>query len=401
MLRRCRVPVALLVVAVAIASCSNQKTESARDLPPAADSAYAQGETLYLDGKLDEAVGVLRSVDAGSPDAGRAHNLLGIIHSQRGEPQLAKLEFEQAERLDPTLAAAHANLGFLHMDAGELTAAEAAFERAAGLDPYYVSPHRGLAELYYKQGKTEEAKTELELAEALERNARSGGGRDLQMGERLDLAQLILDEEALDNKAADPVENPKRTPPAPPKPKTKMVTESAAVASGTTVWLSLGQPLSSKTARPGDPVTARVLGDVTADGKVVIRDGAMVRGKITQVEEAGRVKGRASLAFQFTEVETVRGNLPLSASLVEGSVQAPASKARDATKIGLGAAAGAILGEIIGDNAAAGAAIGGAAGAAIVLSTKGAELVLDAGTELQVALDEPLEVTWKRQVLVD
>ena len=59
----------------------------------------------------------------------------------------------------------------------------------------------------------------------------------------------------------------------------------------------------------------------------------------------------------------------------------------------VGAAAGAVLGEVIGGDAAKGAVIGGAAGTGVVLATKGKEVEIPAGTELQCTLAAPLAVT--------
>jgi hypothetical protein len=150
----------------------------------------------------------------------------------------------------------------------------------------------------------------------------------------------------------------------------------------------------------GQEVPGHVIGDVTIGPDTVIRNGAAVKGKITQAESSGRVKGRATLAFGFTSVETSAGWRDIEGHMVEGTLQAPGSKKRDAATIGIGAAAGAVLGEIIGDKAGLGAVLGGAAGTAVVLGTKGKEVELDAGTQLGLELDQPLAITVTKEAPV-
>jgi hypothetical protein len=151
----------------------------------------------------------------------------------------------------------------------------------------------------------------------------------------------------------------------------------------------LATPLSSETATVETPVRATVRQAVDLDGATVIPAGATLFGNVTDVERPGRVQGRARLAFRFTEVEidgereTIRTN-PLS-------FQGEATKGEDATKIGAGAVGGAIVGGILGggDGAAKGAAIGGAAGTGVVLATRGRDVTLGAGANLNATLAMP------------
>jgi hypothetical protein len=86
------------------------------------------------------------------------------------------------------------------------------------------------------------------------------------------------------------------------------------------------------------------------------------------------------------------GRQPITTAAV--SRLAPATKKKDATRIGGGAGAGAIIGGILGgkDGAAKGAVIGGGAGTAVVLSTSGNEVGMAAGAPLSVRLTAPLRV---------
>jgi hypothetical protein len=170
-------------------------------------------------------------------------------------------------------------------------------------------------------------------------------------------------------------------------PKTIHVT----VPAGTIYTVALEHGLSSESNAAGDPVRARVVGNILSDGKLVVADGAQVRGVVSEAEGSGRVKGRARLAIRMTSIETVDGVKEIESTMVAGALVAPGTKKRDAATIAGGAAAGAVLGEIIGDEAAKGAVIGGAAGTGVVLATKGKEVAVSAGKQLKFKTQSTLE----------
>jgi hypothetical protein len=190
----------------------------------------------------------------------------------------------------------------------------------------------------------------------------------------------------LPNSAKPPVV---REPAAPPKPTSHEVT----VASGTELPIELLTSLSSETAAVEDQVRARLKQAVNVSGETVIPNGATLIGSVTEVERAGRVKGRSHLAMRFTEVtySGERHRINTTALSFEGE----ATKSEDATKVGAGAGIGAVIGGILGGGkgAAKGAAIGGAAGGGAVLATRGKEVELASGTALTAVLAAPLTVT--------
>jgi outer membrane lipoprotein SlyB len=106
---------------------------------------------------------------------------------------------------------------------------------------------------------------------------------------------------------------------------------------------------------------------------------------------SGKVKGRASLAIRFTSIVVDGQSYTIAASY---SQAAQATKGDDAKKIGIGAAGGAVVGAILGGGkgAAIGTAVGGGAGTAVVLSTSGDEVQWPAGSVIDVALAEPVDV---------
>jgi hypothetical protein len=156
--------------------------------------------------------------------------------------------------------------------------------------------------------------------------------------------------------------------------------------------LELLTPLSSETTAVETPVRARLKQAVNADGLTVLPVGTVLNGTVTEVEQSGRVKGRAKVAFAFTNALVAGAKEKLHSNPLV--FEAEQTKGKDATKIGVGAGVGAVLGGILGggSGAAKGAAIGGAAGTGAVLATKGSEVTLAEGTELTTTLADPFEM---------
>ena len=173
---------------------------------------------------------------------------------------------------------------------------------------------------------------------------------------------------------------------------TKAVYRDVTASVGTSLSLSLITPLSTETAKVETPVTARLRQPVVVDGFTVVPAGATLHGDVIEAERAGRVKGRSRLVIRFAEVMVNGDRDPFRTD--ELTFEGQASKAKDATKIGAGAGIGALIGGIAGggSGAAAGAAIGGAAGTGAVLATRGSDVELAEGTELNTTLASPYSV---------
>jgi hypothetical protein len=163
---------------------------------------------------------------------------------------------------------------------------------------------------------------------------------------------------------------------------------------GTVLPLELKSTVASDTSKVEDQVHAILRRSVTIDGVQVLPAGTAVLGHVTSAQRSAKVKGRASVAFRFNQIDLpgAGGREPISTGTV--SRLAPATKKKDATKIGVGAGAGAVIGGIVGggSGAAKGAAIGGGAGTAVVLSTRGQEVRLAPGTPVSARLTAPLTV---------
>jgi hypothetical protein len=191
---------------------------------------------------------------------------------------------------------------------------------------------------------------------------------------------------------AAPVSRPATPPPTPRAPAT------LTLAAGTHFGMAAVDTITSRTAKPGDPFTARVVEDVrNAAGKIVIPAGSQVNGTISDVKPAPNPSTPGTLTLAVSSV-TIRGtNYPLEASI--DSI-ATVRKGRgvttgDAAKVGGGAAAGAILGRVIGGNKRGtiiGGVVGGAVGAGVAATSKDSDIVLPAGAHIIVTVTKPLTV---------
>ena len=184
-------------------------------------------------------------------------------------------------------------------------------------------------------------------------------------------------------------------PAAPAAPRVQYRTYRAPA--GTSLTLELLTPLDTETAEVETPVRARLKQSVSVDGFAVLPAGTEFTGTVTEAKGAGRVKGRAHLAFAFSEATVHGAREKLQTAPL--TFEAKSTKGKDAAKIGIGAAAGAVIGGIAGggDGAAKGAAIGGGAGTGLVLATKGDEVKLEAGVELVTTLANAFEMKVKVQ----
>ena len=185
-------------------------------------------------------------------------------------------------------------------------------------------------------------------------------------------------------------------PPNRPDPPTARVPEyrEVTIPAGTVLSVALQTAVASDTSSPEDPVRGTLRRAVRIDGVEALPAGTALFGHVTSAKRSAKVKGRASLAFRFNQVDPPGDSERVALRSNTITTVAAATKKEDAAKIGGGAAGGAIIGGILGggDGAAKGAAIGGAAGTGVVLGTRGKEVRLDVGLPVSVRLTAPLTV---------
>ena len=180
---------------------------------------------------------------------------------------------------------------------------------------------------------------------------------------------------------------------------------SIVVPVGTHLPLVLYNGVSTRSAKPGDPIYLETLFPILVDGKIVIPAGSYVSGEITEAKRPGRVKGRGEIMLRLTSMILPNGYqvsllaTPNQASTggadsvdKEGKIKGDTDKTRDAKTIGETTAGGAGVGAIAGrgKGAGIGAGIGAAVGVAAVLLTRGPEVELPRGSTLDVVLDRPV-----------
>lgn len=164
------------------------------------------------------------------------------------------------------------------------------------------------------------------------------------------------------------------------------------VPAGTILRATLDDPLASDTSRVEDRVKATLSEPLQVDGREIVKAGSTLAGTVTAARQSAKVKGRARLAFRFDTLTPADASERLAIETRPVVLEAAGSESKDAKTIGIPAAAGAVLGGILGGakGAAAGAAIGGGAGTAVVLTTRGDEVHLAAGTAVELRLERPV-----------
>jgi type IV secretion system protein VirB10 len=182
--------------------------------------------------------------------------------------------------------------------------------------------------------------------------------------------------------------------------------QKLSVPSGTRLPLVLHNAVTTRNARPGDPVYLETLFPIVIKDRILIPAGTYVQGEILEAKRPGKVKGQGTIrlrltsmilpngyAVDFNAIPTNTGTGGNESTDNEGKIRGDTDKASDAGTIVKGAGVGAGIGAIAGRSAAgagAGAGIGAAAGLATVLLTRGPELELPRGTTVDIVLDRTL-----------
>lgn len=213
--------------------------------------------------------------------------------------------------------------------------------------------------------------------------------REQQLSERE--AALAAKEKSAKPAASKPAATPAAsTPPPPPAPAP--AAKVTVVPTGTELSVELAAPITTKTAKVGDRVDARLASDLVVDGTVVARAGASVQGSVTEVVSGShKIGGTPTLGLTFDGLELAGGDMAaISGKLVQ---QGKSDTAKDSAKIAGATVAGAIIGHQIDSDKGKiiGGLLGGAAGTAAAAKT-GGEVEVPAGTVVGFRLDAPFEV---------
>lgn len=185
------------------------------------------------------------------------------------------------------------------------------------------------------------------------------------------------------------------------------------VPTGTRILLQLRSSINTKSAKPGDGVYLDSTFPVVVGNRVLIPAGVYVQGVVDRVERAGRMKGKAQLDMHFTTIIFPNGSVVEVPGMVnslpgatdqavkedgEGTVEQNPNKTRNAGKVGqvaipTGGTIGAI-GGMAGGHPIAGGLGGVGAGLAAMglatLFTRGADVNIPTGTQVEMVLQRPL-----------
>jgi hypothetical protein len=184
--------------------------------------------------------------------------------------------------------------------------------------------------------------------------------------------------------------------------------QALIIPSGTKVPVVLKHAISTRGTREGDAVYAETAFPVVANGRVLIPAGTYVQGRISHIQQAGRIKGHAEVLMHFTTLIYPSGYTVLLPGAVENAPGVDKAKVKDeegtiradsqtgqkvATAAGT-AATGTVIGAATqgGKGALVGAAIGGAVGTAIALLTASNDVKLDAGTTIEMVIQRDVPV---------
>jgi hypothetical protein len=213
--------------------------------------------------------------------------------------------------------------------------------------------------------------------------------------------------------------------PAPAQPQPAAAAQPAAdsvaapvkrtyiVPEGTKILLKLQSAINTKSAKAGDGVYLASTFPVVVGNRVMIPSGVYVQGTVDRVVRAGRAKGKSQLDMHFTSIIFPNGSVVEVPGLVnalpgareqkvkddgEGTIEQAPDRGRNAGEVAkIAIPTGGTVGSIGGlasGHPIAGGVIGIAAGVAAIgiasLFTRGADVNIDSGTQVEMVLQRPL-----------
>jgi hypothetical protein len=175
----------------------------------------------------------------------------------------------------------------------------------------------------------------------------------------------------------------------------------SAVPSNVVLTVELSNRLTTDVSQKGDRFEARVVEPQEFAG-------AVVAGRLADVQRSGKAKGRAHLQLDFEQIRLPGAGdwQQFGAQVIEvvapeetgaeevdeeGGVRGRDTTKDDVAKVGAAAGVGAIIGAIAGGGkgAAIGAVIGGSAGTAGVMTQRGKDIRLEPGQQLRIRTTGP------------
>jgi hypothetical protein len=165
------------------------------------------------------------------------------------------------------------------------------------------------------------------------------------------------------------------------------------IPEGKTLTVTIDQSVTTKTNAAGDRVDASLAEPVTVDGNEVLPKGTHVRGTVVTSEQAGHIKGGATLTIRLASISLNGQTYDIHTSSFTETSKARGK--RTAIGAGGGAAVGAVIGALAGGGkgAAIGAAAGGGAGTAGAAYTGDRDATIPAETVVHFKLTQPVTLS--------
>jgi hypothetical protein len=197
-----------------------------------------------------------------------------------------------------------------------------------------------------------------------------------------------------------------------PAASSNTTVENLVVPAGTRMPLVLHNAVTTRNARPGDPVFLETLFPIAINGRILIPAGTYVQGEIQETKRPGKVKGVGEIRMRlnsmilpngytvdFNAVPTNVGTGGNESTDSEGKIKGDTNKGGDVGTVvkstGVGAGIGAIAAQ-----SAKGAGIGAGAGAAVglaaVLLSRGPEMELPRGSTVDIITDRAIYLDGSR-----
>ena len=141
--------------------------------PDYPEANFALGTVMQQQGNFAGAIAALRQALVYAPKAPEIHNALGNALRQTGEIESARVEFQEAARLNKIKSNQQAamfatNTGLAKLKEGKLDDAIDSFQRAVELDPTNAQAYYNLAKALQKKGQREAARTAEQKARELD-----------------------------------------------------------------------------------------------------------------------------------------------------------------------------------------------------------------------------------------
>ncbi len=171
------------------------------------------------------------------------------------------------------------------------------------------------------------------------------------------------------------------------------------LANGTTIDVTTSRTITSRTDEAGQSLMTTVDADVkNSAGKIVIPAGSTVELVITEISPAKTKSAKdGTLTLRVGDVTVHGKSYPLAAEVtaVSHTLKGRGVTVGEVEKTAAGTAIGAIAGTIIGGDSKGtiiGAAVGTAGGAIVANETASRDVVIVAGSPIELTLTGPLTV---------